>query len=51
MNRIINGSTYYDPYMADARLQFYKFSNDSMFKIGVDALWLDATEPEGCVCQ
>ena len=27
-------------------MQFYKFSNTSMFSIGVDALWLDATEPE-----
>lgn len=44
---IINGSIYYDPYDPSARDMFYNFSNASMFDIGVDALWLDATEPEG----
>ncbi len=36
----------FDPYNPLAQEQFYKFSNASMFSIGVDALWLDATEPE-----
>lgn len=29
-----------------AREQFYQFSKQSMFDIGVQCLWLDATEPE-----
>jgi alpha-glucosidase (family GH31 glycosyl hydrolase) len=29
-----------------ARWEFFKLSNASMFSIGVDALWLDGTEPE-----
>ena len=43
---IINGSIYYDPYNPEARELYYNFSNENHFKIGVDALWLDATEPE-----
>ena len=44
---IINGSTYYDPFSPQARETFYNFSKTAHFSIGVDALWLDATEPEG----
>jgi alpha-D-xyloside xylohydrolase len=36
-----------DPYNPSTRDDFYGFANQSMFSIGVDALWLDATEPEG----
>jgi alpha-D-xyloside xylohydrolase len=44
---VIGGSQYYDPYNPAARELFYSFSKKAMFDIGVDALWLDATEPEG----
>jgi len=29
-----------------AREQFYQYSKEAMFDIGVSCLWLDATEPE-----
>ena len=44
---MINGTNYYDVWNPKAREQFYQFSKKAMFDIGVDALWLDATEPEG----
>jgi alpha-D-xyloside xylohydrolase len=44
---ILDGSIYYDPWSAEARDIFYQFSKAAHFSIGVDALWLDATEPEG----
>lgn len=44
---MIPHGNYYDPYNAAAREQFYQFSKEAMFSIGVDALWLDATEPDG----
>eukprot|EP01060_Flectonema_neradi_P041169 TRINITY_DN9672_c0_g1_i2.p1 TRINITY_DN9672_c0_g1~~TRINITY_DN9672_c0_g1_i2.p1 ORF type:complete len:856 (+),score=192.94 TRINITY_DN9672_c0_g1_i2:108-2675(+) len=43
---IIKDSQYYDPYNPLAREMYYNFSNVSHFSIGVDSLWLDATEPE-----
>lgn len=46
---LINGTPYYDPYNSAAREQFYQLAKAAMFDIGVDALWLDATEPEGLV--
>ena len=36
-----------DAYDPAAKADFFSFANASMFSIGVDALWLDATEPEG----
>lgn len=44
---MLNGSTYYDAWSSEARERFYSFSKTSMFDAGVEALWLDATEPEG----
>jgi alpha-D-xyloside xylohydrolase len=43
---MLNGTQYYDAWNPVARQQFYNYSRDAMFSIGVDALWLDATEPE-----
>ena len=43
---IINGSEYYDAFSAPAREMFYQFSKKNHFEIGVDSLWLDASEPE-----
>jgi len=45
-NQLIPGQFNFDPYNPSAAVQFYKFVNDSMYSIGVDAIWLDATEPE-----
>ena len=48
-NQLIPNTTYYDPYNPSARTTFYDYSNEGHFKIGVDSLWLDATEPEGLI--
>ena len=45
-NFLINDADYYDAWNAEARELFYSYSKGAMFDIGVDALWLDATEPE-----
>mmetsp|Transcript_70426 Transcript_70426/g.199700 ORF Transcript_70426/g.199700 Transcript_70426/m.199700 type:complete len:884 (-) Transcript_70426:91-2742(-) len=37
---------YYDAWNPDAQKLFYSFSKTAHFSIGVDSLWLDATEPE-----
>lgn len=39
-------STFYDPYRLEARDLFWAQINDKLFSKGVDAWWLDATEPE-----
>lgn len=39
-------STFYDPFNADARAGFWKLINNKLYKKGVDAWWLDATEPD-----
>lgn len=39
-------STFYDSYNEGARELFWKQINDSLFSKGVDAWWLDATEPD-----
>eukprot|EP00055_Hartaetosiga_balthica_P010999 m.48812 g.48812 ORF g.48812 m.48812 type:complete len:884 (-) comp7416_c0_seq1:127-2778(-) len=46
-HEMIPGGNYFDPYNPSAQKTFYGFSQKSMFDIGVDYLWLDATEPEG----
>ena len=40
------GQTLYDPFGADGRAFYWQKMNDALFKIGVDAWWLDTTEPE-----
>lgn len=37
---------YYDPYNQECREIFWKQIRDSLFNKGIDAWWLDATEPE-----
>ncbi|NBC84466.1 MAG: DUF4968 domain-containing protein [Bacteroidetes bacterium] len=37
---------YYDPYSPECRDIYWKQIRDSLFKKGIDAWWLDATEPE-----
>jgi alpha-D-xyloside xylohydrolase len=39
-------STFYDAYNADARQLFWSLLNKNLFSKGVDAWWLDATEPD-----
>ena len=37
---LIPGTNWFDAYSPAARAEFYRFSNESMFNIDVDALWL-----------
>ena len=41
-------STFYDAFNADARKAFWDQINTSLYSKGVDAWWLDATEPDIC---
>jgi alpha-D-xyloside xylohydrolase len=45
---LIPDSTNMDPWNPEAGKLFMEFAQESFFSIGADALWLDATEPEGC---
>jgi alpha-D-xyloside xylohydrolase len=40
------GMAIYDAFNPEARQYYWKLMNDALFKIGVDAWWLDTTEPE-----
>lgn len=40
------GMALYDVFNPEARQYYWKLMNDALFKIGVDAWWLDTTEPE-----
>ena len=40
------GMALYDAFNPEARQYYWKLMNDALFKIGVDAWWLDTTEPE-----
>lgn len=39
-------STFYDAFNEEARKAFWGLVNDNLFKLDVDAWWLDATEPD-----
>lgn len=39
-------STFYDPFNPDARKGFWDLMNEKLYKIGVDAWWMDASEPD-----
>ena len=41
-------STFYDAYNADARKAFWEQIDTSLYSKGIDAWWLDATEPDIC---
>ncbi|KAJ1454793.1 glycosyl hydrolases family 31-domain-containing protein [Pelagophyceae sp. CCMP2097] len=43
---VAEDNLYYDAFNPEARAAFYGFSKKAHFDIGVEALWLDATEPE-----
>ncbi len=38
--------SFYDPYSADARSMFWRQVEDNLGKLGIDAWWLDASEPD-----
>jgi alpha-D-xyloside xylohydrolase len=40
------GQALYDAFNPDARKYYWNLMNQALFKIGVDAWWLDTTEPE-----
>jgi len=40
------GMALYDAFNPEARNYYWKLMNDALFRIGVDAWWLDTTEPE-----
>jgi alpha-D-xyloside xylohydrolase len=40
------GMALYDAFNPQARSEYWKLMNNALFKIGVDAWWLDTTEPE-----
>ncbi|HEV3036579.1 MAG TPA: glycoside hydrolase family 31 protein [Candidatus Angelobacter sp.] len=40
------GQALYDAFNPEARKYYWKLMNDALFKIGLDAWWLDTTEPE-----
>jgi alpha-D-xyloside xylohydrolase len=40
------GMAIYDAFNSQAREYYWKLMHDALFKIGVDAWWLDTTEPE-----
>ncbi len=39
-------STFYDPYSAGARELYWRLIRDKLFRLGVDAWWLDSSEPD-----
>ncbi len=39
-------STFYDAYNSDARKLFWKLINEKLFSAGIDAWWLDCSEPD-----
>ena len=39
-------STFYDAFNADARKEYWKQIHDSLYVTGIDAWWMDATEPD-----
>ena len=43
---ICPGTRCYDPFNENARALYWKYIKEAFFDIGIDAWWLDATEPE-----
>lgn len=39
-------STFYDPFNSEARKGFWDLLNEKLYKKGVDAFWMDASEPD-----
>lgn len=47
--QLLPGTNFLDIFQPEAQDSLFDYANESMYAIGVDALWLDATEPEGFV--
>jgi len=41
-------STFYDPFNPGARKLFWKMIDEHLYPLGIDAWWLDASEPDMC---
>ena len=41
-----SGVRVYDPYNPEARDIYWKYLNDGIFKLGMDAWWMDSSEPD-----
>lgn len=41
-----SGVRVYDAYNPEARDIYWKYLNDGIFKLGMDAWWMDSTEPD-----
>ena len=41
-----SGARPYDVYNPEARDIYWKYLNDGIFKLGMDAWWMDSTEPD-----
>ena len=41
-----SGVRVYDAYNPEARDIYWKYLNDGIFKLGLDAWWMDSTEPD-----
>src|SRR5690606_4932211 len=39
-------STFYDPFNAGARKGFWEEMNTQLYQLGIDAWWMDASEPD-----
>lgn len=39
-------STFYDPFNAEARMGFWELMNEKLYRKGIDAWWMDASEPD-----
>lgn len=39
-------STFYDPFQKEARQGFWDLMNEKLYKKGIDAWWMDASEPD-----
>lgn len=39
-------STFFDPFSSEARDLYWAQINDKLFRLGIDAWWLDSTEPD-----
>lgn len=39
-------STFYDPFNAHARVGFWELMNEKLYQKGIDAWWMDASEPD-----
>ena len=46
-----SGGKIYDAYSPEARAIYWRYARDGLFRHGIDAWWMDATEPGGNGCS